>query len=259
MKLACCIWALTLPPKDTLHQISRIGFEWIDIQPQMLQSAENQNLAKTLGLALSCVGASFGMPPKTSLDHADPSRRQQAVKHAAQAIQHAARLHADTVYVVPDMDKSDEALQRYAASLHTLASNAQARGIKLAVEHFPGKALPTAQETLAFIRQVGHPNLYLLYDSGHIQISGEDPETVVEQAADRLGYVHFDDNDGKDDLHWPLLDGTMTKESLAKTLHVLDRTGYTGALSLELHPGLPQALDALASSRDILLQIGSLP
>ncbi len=257
MKIACCIWALRPPEMERLHQISQIGFEWIDIQPQMLQSADSQRLAKTLGLAVSCVGASFGIPTGASLDHADASTRQQAVEQVTKAIHHAAQLHAETVYVVPEMDRSHEALQRYGASLSILADRAQERGIKLAVEHFPGKALPTAQETLAFIRQVGHNNLYLLYDSGHIQISGEDPQTVILNAADRLGYVHFDDNDSQDDLHWPLLEGVMTEASLARTLRALERIGYADVLSLELHPSLPRPLDALAGSRDILLQTGS--
>ena len=254
MKIACCIWAL--PEDDRLHHVRRLGFEWIDIQPQMLQSAASQKLAKRLGLGVSCVGASFGMP--AALDDIDDKARQQAVGYVMQAIDHAARLNADTVYVVPGMDCGAAALERYSDSLCALAERAQAEGIKLAIEHFPGRALSTARETLAFIRRAGHANLYLLYDSGHIQICGEDAAAVIEEADARLGYVHFDDNDGKDDLHWSLLDGVMTAETLAKTLRALERIGYAGALSLELHSNLPDVPDALARSRDILLQAGSL-
>jgi len=40
-------------------------------------------------------------------------------------------------------------------------------------------------------------------------------------------------------------------------LHQISQIRYAGALSLELHPSLPRPLDALAGSRDILLQTGS--
>ena len=43
-------------------------------------------------------------------------------------------------------------------------------------------------------------------------MSGEDPEAVIANAGDRLGYVHLDDNDGLSDLHWSLLEGVMTEE-----------------------------------------------
>ena len=86
---------------------------------------------------------------------------------------------------------------------------------------------PTAGETLAYIGALGHANLYLLYDSGHILLSGEDPATVILNAGDRLGYVHFDDNDGSGDLHWSLLEGVMTEESLYDTVcGALQEIGY---------------------------------
>ena len=77
----------------------------------------------------------------------------------------------------------------------------------IGVEHFPGKALPTAAGTLEYLSRLNHPNLYLLLDTGHLQMSKEDPAAVIAAAGDRLGYVHLDDNDGEADLHWPLLDG----------------------------------------------------
>ena len=152
------------------------------------------------------------------------------------------------------MEASSGDLQRYRRSIAQLADEAAEFGIKLAIEHFPGMALPTAGDTLAFIHRIDHDNLYLLYDSGHIQISGEDPETVIKRAGDRLGYVHFDDNDGVSDLHWSLLDGVMTDESLLATLRALKAIGYAGALSLELNPALANPARSLSESREVLMR-----
>ena len=254
MNIACCVWALSGAETEILRQVSDLGFDWIDIQPAHLQSLESRLLAQELGLRVSCVGASFGMPAGTALDHPNDETRQLAVDHVASAIEHATKIGASAVYVVPGLDADTDALTRYAASLDMLADIAQKHDIKLAIEHFPGMALPTASETLEFIRSVGHRNLYLLYDSGHIQMSGEDPETVITNAADRLGYMHFDDNDGLSDFHWSLLDGVMTEDSLVATIRALDAVGYQGTLSLELNPALSRPAKALAKSRDILLR-----
>lgn len=254
MSIACCIWALSESETDVLRQVREIGFDFIDIQPMHQRTVESQLLAQELGLRVSCVGASFGMPAGAALDHADSNKRGLAVDHVRSAIAHAADIGAEIAYVIPGSDAQPEALERYQDSLARLAAAAADVGIKLAVEHFPGMALPTAAETLEFIRQADQENLYLLYDSGHIQMSGEDPTTVIANAGNRLGYVHLDDNDGISDLHWSLLDGVMTDESLLATLRALDAVGYQGALSLELSPALPKPARALAKSHDHLMR-----
>ncbi len=255
MKLSCCVWALNLPELDLLRQVRKLGFNWIDIQPGHLQTLESQLLAQELGLRVSCLGASFGMPAGASLDHSDEALRQVALDYVAESIISAERVAADTVYIVPGKDTQTEALERYASSMTFLADFAAERGIKFAVEHFPATALPTAGATLEFIQALNHSNLYLLYDSGHIQISCEDPETVIGNAGDRLGYVHFDDNDGVSDLHWSLLDGVMTEDALVSTFKALKAIDYQGAVSLELSPNLPNVSRSLQNSREILLRI----
>ena len=254
MKIACCVWAMQMPEIDMLRSVKDLGFDWIDIQPKHLETPESQLLAQELGLRVSCVGASFGMPEGAALDHIDAHARRTAIDHVARAIGKAVAVGADTAYVVPGTHRSPDALERFADSMTQLAEAAGERDLKLAIEHFPGTALPTAAETLAFIHETNHSNLFLLYDSGHIQISGEDPATVILNAADQLAYVHFDDNDGISDLHLSLLDGVMTEDSLAKTIGALDLIGYRGAVSLELNPGLPKPSKALSESLDVLLR-----
>jgi len=254
MKIACCIWAISESEIDTLRQVREIGFDNFDIQPAHQRSLESRLLAQELGLRVSCIGASFAMPAGAALDHADRHLRQRAVDHVIAAIEHAADIGAETVYIVPGADAAPDRIGRYRRSVARLADAAAENGIKLAIEHFPGTALATAGGALEFIRVVDHDNLYLLYDSGHIQMSGEDPETVIINAGDKLGYVHLDDNDGIGDLHWSLLDGVMTDESLVATLRALKAIAYAGALSLELNPALANPARALSESRDVLMR-----
>ena len=219
-----------------------------------MRSIEQRQLAHELGLQVSCLGASFDMPARSALDHEDNHARRQSIDHVRSAIDHASQIGAGTAYVIPGLDTGLPALRRYGEALLELADHADNRGVKLAVEHFPGRALSTASETLTFIKNLRHDNLYLLYDSGHIQMTDEKPADVIHAAGDRLGYVHFDDNDGKGDLHLALLDGVLSECSLSITIQALREVDYGGALSLELNPALPNIEESLRRSRDILLR-----
>lgn len=229
-----------------------LGFAWIDIQPQMLATPEVRAHATNLGLGVASVGASFGLPDGAALDSEDAAARATALAHVAQSCTHAASLGASAAYVIPGMDASRAALARFADSMAAAAEQAQSCGVRLCIEHFPGRALDTAGATLRFVESVAHPNLYLLYDSGHIQMRNEDPASVIERAGNRLGYVHLDDNDGVGDLHWALLDGMMTEATLERTFSALESVGYSGPVSLELSPQLPDPVTALAASATLV-------
>jgi sugar phosphate isomerase/epimerase len=255
VNLSCCIWALSGPEEEVLNRIAGAGFRWIDVRPDALAEEEAREKARDLGLRVSCVAASFGMPEGAALDSPDAGSARKALAHTEQALAHGEVLGATAAYVVPGPDGGREALDRYAASLAYAADRAQMHGLRLCIEHFPGRALPTVAATLDFLKEVGHPNLYLLFDIGHAQMSGENAGEAIRSAGPRLGYVHLDDNDGAGDLHLSLTDGVLTEVGLGKAFDALKGAGYTGTVSLELSPKLPDPLGALKRSREIVMGI----
>ncbi len=257
MYLSCCVWALTASEESVLSDMNALGFRWIDIRPEFLTSSAAQAVAESHSLQVSSVAASYGLPEGASLDSPDDRSRKEALSHLHRIVNQCKELGGSTVYLVPGADGSQAALSRYAESLATAAEGAAALGITIGVEHFPGTALPTAAATLEFIEAIDHPNLGLLFDIGHVQISDEDPAGVVRRAGKRLAYVHLDDNDGEGDLHWALLDGILTVETLCDMFLALKEIDYTGAISLELSPQLEDPFQALQRSRQIVLECGS--
>ncbi len=257
MYLSCCVWALTAPEENVMSDMQSLGFQWIDIRPQMLATPAAQARARAHALKVSSVSASWGMPENTALDSLETAARNTALAYVDQAAAHCAALGGTAIYVVPGVDDSEAALACFADSLATAAQKAATNGIKLCVEHFPGTALPSAAATLDFIRAIGHPNLGLLFDIGHAQISGEDPVSVIRQAGQRLAYVHLDDNDRQGDQHWALLDGVLTAETLQDTFRALADIGYSGPISIELSPQLNDPFHALQRSRQIVLNCGA--
>ena len=240
-----------------LSQLAGIGFKSIDIRPFDFTTDDALRYIEELGLTVTCMGLSFGIPEGTALESADDSTASSAMDYTLQSLAYAAETGATTAYVVPGQDGSPESLSRYGKALTRIAERASTLSMKICIEHFPGRALPTVTSTLDFIRAIDHPNLYILFDIGHGQMTDEDPADAIHAAGPQLGYMHLDDNDGRNDLHLALLDGVLTENILQRTFKALDDVVYAGPVSLELHPDLPDPLTALRQSREIVLRAAS--
>ena len=249
MNLSCCAWALSGTACEVLGQAAGLGFESVDLRPFAFVGEKGGEQLDSAGLQVRCVAASAAVHEDLALESADEAVVSAALRQLDIAFEYASALGAGTAYIVPGHEAAGD-LGRYAAALGEAAGLAQQRGLRLAVEHFPGRALPTVAGTLDFLAEIDHPNLYLLFDLGHAQMSNEDPVEAIEAAAPRLGYVHLDDNNGVDDSHLALLDGVLTRQTLRRTLSALPSVGYDGPVSLELNPELPDPADALRRSRE---------
>ncbi len=238
-----------VPEASTLRALAGIGFRSVDVVPSMLESAAAIETLRSLGLGVTGMAISAEAPEGASFGPLNPP----SSGHFETAMAHAAEVGAGWVYLIPPQDR--QALRRFAECAGELAERGLALGLKVCLEHFPATALPSVQSTLGFIRDVDHPNLHLLFDLGHAQISGEDPALVLPLVGDRLAYVHLNDNDARRDLHLGLTDGMQTMESLAGFFRVLDGLGYQGPLSLELNRALRNPLDAIRRSRKIVRQL----
>jgi sugar phosphate isomerase/epimerase len=252
---SACIWNFQDPITEVLTKVKQTAFHYIDVEPGTLSSPEALQKLRELGLKVSCVAIDHGLPEGVSLEGDSPDRLRRAVDHLKGALETSRELGASVAYLRPCANKRH--LKPYGASVAELADDASRKGIKLCLEHVPSRALPTVKETLNFLEQAGHSNLYLLLDIGHALISREDPAEAVLTAGVRLGYVQMNDNDGKKDRHWALLDGRLTEQDLVRTIKALEHVGYAGALGLELDNLHPSLISALARNRNLLMRLQS--
>jgi sugar phosphate isomerase/epimerase len=259
MKSPAAVWPLaafatSLPGELTavLGQIAALGFTHVDLVAELDRPAAHVEALADCGLLVSCLALGRHLPAGHTLDAADVEVRRATLELLRRHVADVARLGATTAYLVPGLHADETALSCFAEGCALLADYAAGRMVRLCVEHVPGRALPTAAGTLAWLEQIGHPNLGLLLDVGHCLITGEDAGAVIRRAGDRLGYVHLDDNDGKGDLHWPLFTGALTQQQLADVMTALGEIGYHGALSLELHAGNPEPSQALRDGKAIV-------
>ena len=88
MTLSACIWAVSGPEARVLAQIADAGFTHVDIRPGWLASEPLRERVRDLGLTVSCIAASAGMPEGASL--ADPDAAARAFDHIERALEHGA-------------------------------------------------------------------------------------------------------------------------------------------------------------------------
>jgi xylose isomerase len=104
-------------------------------------------------------------------------------------------------------------------------------------------------DTLLLCGEIGLKNVGVCIDTGHSYVAGESVgEAIVlaQRAGDRLFHMHFNDNHGAwDD---DMIAGTVHSTTYLETLYWLDRTEYSGWLSMDQYPYREDAADAIGES-----------
>src|SRR5437867_3909137 len=169
---SACIWAQETPIQETLQSIKQTAFHYIDVEPATLDAPGGRESIKGLGLKVSCVALDHNLPGVCSWDK-DAESLRRTLDHLQHALLKSQSLGATTAYVGPCQERKN--LKRFGESLSGLSEFAVKHGIKLCLEHAPGRALFKASDALAFLEEIQQPNLYLLLDVGHTQLSKEKP------------------------------------------------------------------------------------
>ncbi len=250
LHVAFCLWGLPDDPAVATAFAAGAGFQSVDVRPGYgrLPAAERT-------LPVTCMAVAHLMPEGALLDAISASARQVAVDHVRTGILEAQSLGIPDVYLAPPATPDAPALAAYRESALSLADDARRAGVRLGIEHFPGRGLATVRETLDFITTCGHDNLYMLLDVGHNQIAGESVAESIEAAGDRLQYVHVNDNDAQSDLHLGLLEGVQDEAWVSDALRAVDAAPYEGPVSVEVNMALHDPRASAASSLEVVRRL----
>jgi len=121
-----------------------------------------------------------------------------------------------------DKERADA---RFLVGVRRLCEQAQAHGITVHLQHHPAKWHGHADQMLAFIAEVGAPNLRFALNTGHVAMAGEQLDDVVALTGERLGLVLLSapsvDLFGQTyDAHAPLHAGGLDLSALAGLMAV---------------------------------------
>jgi len=214
------------------------------------------------GLVVVGVAASISGEPcfiGGSLTADDPAVRQKAIDRVKTALDLAAELGAGLVALWPGRDGFDYPFQvdydivwgRMVDALRDITAHRP--DVRIGIEYKlkePRRHIlvSSAAKTLVLIAEVGASNLGVLLDTGHALIAQENlAETVATLSrAGKLFHVHLNDctRFWDDDM---LVGSALFLETL-ELLYWLDRTGYTGWISFDVHHILDDAKRLTAES-----------
>ena len=245
-------------PEGVFRAVAEAG--WEGVEGVAAQSPEHlielATLARRYGLHLVNVGAPGPL-----------DRVRYNIVLGNDAAEVPARRRAD--FGGPDPTDAD--FERAARSLDEILAFCREHRIK----GFHHAHLRTMIETVEDAERLlaAAPELWLLYDTGHLLAAGSDPMAVLrsERLRNRIGHVHLKDCHADDPETWNHRTGRFGQEArfaelgagnlgldVAAVLSGLEEVGYDGWISVELdrpYPPRPPA-EAARVNREYLRRLG---
>ena len=88
---------------------------------------------------------------------------------------------------------TDDEWNALCVGLNKLGEIANAKGMKLCYHHHMGTGVQTLKEIDRLMENTDSDKVYLLFDTGHLTFSNENPEEVLNKYAKRIAHVHLKD------------------------------------------------------------------
>ncbi len=88
---------------------------------------------------------------------------------------------------------SEDEWKRLAQGLEQLADLAAEKGMKIVYHHHMGTGVQTSAEIDKLMELTNPAKVYLLFDTGHLVFSGENPADILRKYGERIKHVHLKD------------------------------------------------------------------
>ena len=220
------------------------GFEMFDWRSAEERAAYAAAMSKH-GLQAVCITANKGVrAPGCGLT--DPAEREGFLQEIAAASEVATEFDCRMLVVLTGFDR--EGVSRSAqmdscvAGLREAAPLLEKAGMTAIIEPIntivtrPGYFLPGARESFEMLRRVDSPNVKLLFDIYHVQVTDGDLILQIQNNIDLIGHFQIGDHPGR------MQPGTgeINYRNVFRAIYKLQEEGrYDGYSGLEYHPSVP--------------------
>jgi D-psicose/D-tagatose/L-ribulose 3-epimerase len=236
---------------ETFAMLRDAGYEAIEVPVFDPDPGKAERIGERLReLGLTPLGVTARSETQSPISE-DAGVRREAVEATKREIDACAALGASILCgpvaaplgVFSGRGPSSEERKRSAETLYAASEYAAERDVTLVVEYlnrFELYLVNCAADAASLVREVGHPNCRLMYDTFHAHIEEKDPRTALRECADVLVHVHSSENDrgtpGSGQVDW---DATFAG---------LDEIGYDGWVVVE---AFGDALPELAAATKV--------
>lgn len=186
---------------EAIRRAAEVGFDFIEIpllRPERFDAAAHRAVLQETGLGVTC---SLTLPRDAHMpSHPEAAKRfLRAALDGVEAVGSTylggcIAYHLGTFTGAPP---SEEELGVVAQTLREVASEAEERGITLALEacnRYETYLVNTLEDARALVRRVAAPNLRLHADTYHMNIEEEGFRQPLARTADTLDYVHMSES-----------------------------------------------------------------
>ena len=135
-------------------------------------------------------------------------------------------------------EERPQRLEACRRALSVLADEAEALGIRIAVECLPRTCLGNSGREIASLL-AADPGLGICCDVNHLLL--EAPECFIREQGERIFTVHMSDCDGRDERHWMPGMGSIRWDEVLRALVLHD---YQGPFMFEVRRPVPSELAA---------------
>ncbi len=235
-----------LPYPERIRKVKEAGFAFYEFWPWRNKDLDQiAALNRELGLTTS----QFSSSPVKGFGHGitnpDPARREEFVEEIRTAVAAAKKLGVRTLCVVAGEETKgysrDEQTAAVVSCLKAGAKVVEPEGITLILEPLnilvdhPRQLIVHSAHAARVLKAVGSPNVKMLFDIYHQQISEGNLSGNIKHYHDLIGYYQLADHPGR---HEPFT-GEINYPFVLKTIHDV---GYTGVIGMEMSPkGDPMA------------------
>jgi L-ribulose-5-phosphate 3-epimerase len=202
-----------------------------------------------------------GLAPVSLSGHSDLTTRE-GLEHGIKAVRWAAGFGIPIVNTaVGGHASKEESEQAFLENIGELADAAEEAGVVVALE-IHGDIMASGRKTLPLLDKIGRDSVKVNYDTANVEFySGDKAVDDLEAIAPHLAHVHLKDTAGGKGV-WDF--GAIGSGSVdfARVLEILEQTGYSGPLSVELEfqgepwPSLEDVDAAMRSSYRHLSSLG---
>ena len=232
------------PVLDEIETFARLGFDYMEMamDPPMAHHStlSSSRVAITQALMVNGLGLVCHLPTFLTTADLTESLRQASVTEMRQSLDVAADLGAKKVVLHPSMAGGMGAfvldtVKGYAFDfLSEMTAAAQRLDMTICLENmFPRYRLGVEPDDFEEIFK-SFPSLKLTLDTGHANIDdrrGRRLKGLVARFGERIGHLHFSDNQGKLDGHLAVGQGTVNFVDLVRRLKA---AGYDDTVTLEV-------------------------